>query len=71
MNHKLDSDYSINRYDMLIIDSYSFHCLIVSIVKVAYIKEFEYRVQYDPSTHNHLKNFNRYEKEIKLFLQKL
>ena len=42
MNHKLDNDYSINQYDMIIIDSYSFHCFIVSIVKVPHIKEFEY-----------------------------
>lgn len=69
MNQPLNNDYSFNQNDIMVIDSYSFHCFIVSIVKVPYIEEFEYRVQYDPLTYNHLKNFNSYEREIKAFLK--
>lgn len=69
MNQPLINDYSFNQSEKMVIDSYSFHCFIVSIVKVPYIKEFEYRVQYDPLTYNHLKNFSSYETEIKNFLK--
>ncbi|MFX1515022.1 MAG: ATPase, T2SS/T4P/T4SS family, partial [Promethearchaeota archaeon] len=51
------------------IDCYSFHCYIVSIVKLPYINEFEYQVQYGPLTYKHLKYFDRYEMEIKSFLK--
>ncbi|UCG00568.1 MAG: type II/IV secretion system ATPase subunit [Candidatus Heimdallarchaeota archaeon] len=69
MNYQSISNYSIDQYEKMVIDSYSFHCYIVSIVKVPQTKEFEYQVQYNPLTYNHLKNFSRYEKEIKIYLK--
>ncbi|MFX1506966.1 MAG: ATPase, T2SS/T4P/T4SS family [Promethearchaeota archaeon] len=70
MNSQLNYDTRFNEYDTIRIDSYSFQSYIVSILKVPYIKEFEYQVQFDPLTYDHLKNFNRYENEIKFFLKK-
>ncbi|MFW9906593.1 MAG: ATPase, T2SS/T4P/T4SS family [Candidatus Thorarchaeota archaeon] len=71
MNSQLKYHIEFNENDTIRLDSYSFHSYIVSIFRVPNVKEFEYQVQYDPSTYNHLKNFNCYENEIKKFLKKL
>jgi len=70
MNYQLNNDSKFIQHNKKrSFDSYSFQCFVVSIVKLPHINEFEYQVRYDPLTYNHLKHFDRYEKEIKFFLK--
>lgn len=70
MNQPLLIDSSLNQNKGSVIDSYSFHCYIVSIIKTPINEELEYQVRYNPLTYNHLKDFSRYEKEVHFFLKK-
>ncbi len=69
MNQSLIIDSGLNRKDGIVIESYSFHCYRVSIIKMLEKEELEYQVRYNPLTYNHLKDFSRYEKEVYIFLK--
>ncbi|MFX0139427.1 MAG: ATPase, T2SS/T4P/T4SS family, partial [Candidatus Hodarchaeota archaeon] len=69
MNQPINTDLNLNQNEEIVIDSYSFHCYIASIVKIPNKEEYEYQVRYDPLTYTHLKDFSRYEKEVHHFLK--
>ena len=70
MNQPLNIDSSFNQNEEIVIYSYSFHCYIAKIIKILGKEELEYQVQYDPLTYDHLKDFSRYEKEVRVYLEK-
>ncbi|MFX1285431.1 MAG: ATPase, T2SS/T4P/T4SS family [Promethearchaeota archaeon] len=69
MNQSLNIDLNLNQNEEIMIDSYSFHCYIASIIKIPHKEEYVYQVRYDPLTYNHLKDFSHYEKEVHFFLK--
>jgi len=55
--------------EMNVVDSYSFHCYIATLIVDPQKETIEYQVKYDPLTYNNLKNFHQYEKEVQSLLE--
>ncbi|MFX0185875.1 MAG: ATPase, T2SS/T4P/T4SS family, partial [Candidatus Hodarchaeota archaeon] len=55
--------------EMNVVDSYSFHCYIATLIFEPQKETIEYQVKYDPLTYNNLKNFHQYEKEVRSLLE--
>jgi type IV secretory pathway ATPase VirB11/archaellum biosynthesis ATPase len=69
LKNQLEINLSSNLKENCIIESYSFFCYVISIIKDVGKEEIEYNVQYDSVTYKHLKDFSRYENMVNLILK--
>ncbi|MFX0050997.1 MAG: ATPase, T2SS/T4P/T4SS family [Candidatus Hermodarchaeota archaeon] len=69
MDQSLHFRYQSNQKEEFVVDSYSYHCYIATLVQKSKDEMIEYRVKYNPFTYSNLKNFHQYEKEVRSLLE--
>ncbi|MFX0173164.1 MAG: ATPase, T2SS/T4P/T4SS family, partial [Candidatus Hodarchaeota archaeon] len=69
MDQSLHFRYQSNQKEVFVVDSYSYHCYIATLIQNSKDEMIEYCVKYNPFTYNNLKDFHQYEKEVRSLLE--